>query len=188
MSIQAKEFLAKFLALKEFGHIFRGTNKSLDGQKIGDSILLNKNISTALMEWFDFVLQFNFTIEHIPGKISTAADFFVSIGNEPLRERFPENQGRYSHRTDWGKQWFNRHCTKRTGPSRYHRPTRKYRWKVRILAAWRRVRPYYTKRASSHHCVVFFYANDLHKDTTLAIVAQLNKSSRIFLEQDSDPL
>ena len=32
-----------------------------------------------------------------------------------------------------------------------------------------------------------YYANDLHKDTTIVNIAQLTKSSRIFIEQDSDP-
>ena len=32
-----------------------------------------------------------------------------------------------------------------------------------------------------------FYANDLHKVTTIVNVAQLTKPSRILIEQDSDP-
>ena len=32
-----------------------------------------------------------------------------------------------------------------------------------------------------------YYANDLHKDTTLVNMAQLTKPSRILIEQDSDP-
>ena len=32
-----------------------------------------------------------------------------------------------------------------------------------------------------------YYANDLHKDTTLVNIAQLTKPSRILIEQDSDP-
>ena len=32
-----------------------------------------------------------------------------------------------------------------------------------------------------------YYANDLHKDTTIVNIAQLTKPSRIFIEQDSDP-
>ena len=31
------------------------------------------------------------------------------------------------------------------------------------------------------------YANDLHKDTTIAKIAQSTKPSRILIEQDSDP-
>ena len=32
-----------------------------------------------------------------------------------------------------------------------------------------------------------FYANDLHKDTTIVNKAQLTEPSRILIEQDSDP-
>ena len=32
-----------------------------------------------------------------------------------------------------------------------------------------------------------YYANDLHKDTTIVDIAQLTKPSRILIEQDSDP-
>ena len=31
-----------------------------------------------------------------------------------------------------------------------------------------------------------YYANDLHKDTTIGNIAQLTKPSRILIEQDSD--
>ena len=32
-----------------------------------------------------------------------------------------------------------------------------------------------------------YYANDLHKNTTIVNIAQLTKASRILIEQDSDP-
>ena len=32
-----------------------------------------------------------------------------------------------------------------------------------------------------------YYANDLHKETTIVNIAQLTKPSRILIEQDSDP-
>ena len=32
-----------------------------------------------------------------------------------------------------------------------------------------------------------YYANDPHNDTTIVNIAQLTKTSRIFIEQDSDP-
>ena len=32
-----------------------------------------------------------------------------------------------------------------------------------------------------------YYANDLHKDTSIVNIAQLTKPSRILIEQDSDP-
>ena len=36
--------------------------------------------------------------------------------------------------------------------------------------------------------VSFYYANDLHKETTFVNKAQLTKPSRILIEQDPDPL
>ena len=45
--------------------------------------------------------------------------------------------------------------------------------------------PYLMIHQSSQCCV--FYANDLHKDTTIVNIAQLSKPTRIFIEQDSDP-
>ena len=35
--------------------------------------------------------------------------------------------------------------------------------------------------------VACYYANDLHKDTSVVNIAQLTKPSRILIEQDSDP-
>ena len=35
--------------------------------------------------------------------------------------------------------------------------------------------------------VACYYANDLHKDTTIVNIVHLKKRSRIFIEQDSDP-
>ena len=33
-----------------------------------------------------------------------------------------------------------------------------------------------------------YYANDLHKDTTIVNIAHLTKPSRLLIEQDSDPI
>ena len=61
MSIYAKEIVAIFFACKEFGHIFCGTPKP------------------TLWNAFDFVIQFNFTIAHIPGKNNTAVDYLSCL-------------------------------------------------------------------------------------------------------------
>ena len=47
--------------------------------------------------------------------------------------------------------------------------------------------PYPTSHQSSQSRVLWYYANDLHKDTTIVNIAQLTKLSRILIEQDSDP-
>ena len=53
MSIYAKEFLAKFFAFKEFGHIFWGNPKTghyTDGQQVSHKIFSDKNYSANTME------------------------------------------------------------------------------------------------------------------------------------------
>ena len=47
----------------------------------------------------DYVVQFNFTIAHIPGKMNTAADFLSRLEKDPkekiilkIREDFPKNR------------------------------------------------------------------------------------------------
>ena len=78
MSIYAKEFLAIFYALKEFGHIFWGTPKPitiLTDNKSVTRFFQTKIIPPALWNACDYVIQFNFVIAHIPGKNNTAADY-----------------------------------------------------------------------------------------------------------------
>ena len=82
MSIYAKEFLAIYMAFKEFGHIFWGAIKPV-------IILTNSNLVTrffqtkmnppALWNACDFLLQFNFTVAHIPGRMNTAGVFIPFI-------------------------------------------------------------------------------------------------------------
>ena len=77
MSIYAKEFLAIFFACKEFGHIFWGTLKPvivLTDNKSVTRFLQTKIIPPTLWNACDYVIQFSFTIAHIPGKNNTAAD------------------------------------------------------------------------------------------------------------------
>ena len=53
-----------------------------------------KMIPPTLRNAFDFVLQFNFTIAHIPGKMNTATDFLSRLEMDPkiilkIREDIP---------------------------------------------------------------------------------------------------
>ena len=76
-SIYAKEFLAIFFAFKELGHIFCGTPKPvtiLTENKSVTQFFQTKIIAPTLCNACDYVIQFNFTIAHIPGKNNTAAD------------------------------------------------------------------------------------------------------------------
>ena len=82
MSIYAKEFLAIFFAFKEFGHIFWGTLKPviiLTDNKPVTRFFQTKIIPPTLWNACDYVIQFSFTIAHIPGKNNTAADYLSRL-------------------------------------------------------------------------------------------------------------
>ena len=82
MSIYAKEFLAIFFAFKEFGHIFWGTPKPviiLTDNKSVTRFFQTKIIPPTLWNACDYVMQFSFTIAHIPGKNNTAADYLSRL-------------------------------------------------------------------------------------------------------------
>ena len=82
MSIYAKEFLAIFFAFKEFGHIFWGTPKPviiLTDNKSVTRFFQTKIIPPTLWNACDYVMQFCFTIAHIPGKNNTAADYLSRL-------------------------------------------------------------------------------------------------------------
>ena len=84
MFIYAINFLAIYMAFKEFGHIFWGATKPetiMTDNKSVTRFLRTKMIPPPLWNVCDFVLQFNFTIAHIPGQMNTAADFFISFRN-----------------------------------------------------------------------------------------------------------
>ena len=77
-SIYAKEFLAIFFAFEEFGHIFWGTQKPviiLTDNKSVTRFFQTKIIPPSLWNACDYIIQFNFTIAHTPGKNNTAADY-----------------------------------------------------------------------------------------------------------------
>ena len=82
MSIYAKEFLAIYMAFKEFGHIFWGATKPVivtTDSKSVTRFFQTKMIPPLPWNACDFVLQFNFTIALIPGKMNTAADFLSRL-------------------------------------------------------------------------------------------------------------
>ena len=99
MSIYAKEYLVIYMAFKEFGHIFWGATKPviiMIDSKLVTRFFQTKMIPPPLWNACDFVLQFNFTIAHTPGKMNTAADFLSRLDMDPnekiilkIREDFP---------------------------------------------------------------------------------------------------
>ena len=89
MSIYAKEFLAIYYAFKEFGHIFWGTPKPviiLTDNKLVTRFFQTKIIPLRLWNACDFVIQFNFTVAHIPGKNNTAADYLSRMEMDPTEK------------------------------------------------------------------------------------------------------
>ena len=90
MSIYAKEFLAIYMAFKEFGHIFWGATKRviiMTDSKSVTRFFQTKIIPPPLRNACDFVLQFNFTSAHIPGKMNTAADFLSRLELDPNEKK-----------------------------------------------------------------------------------------------------
>ena len=86
MSIYAKEFLAIYFAFMEYSHILWGSTKPvivLTDNKSVTRFFQTKIIPPALWNACDFVLQFNFTIAHVPGRMNTAADFLSRLDLDP---------------------------------------------------------------------------------------------------------
>ena len=82
LSIYAKDFLANYLAFKEIGHTFWGATKPviiMTDCKSVTGFFQTKRIPPPLWNACDFVLQFNFTFAHIPGKMNNAADFLSRL-------------------------------------------------------------------------------------------------------------
>ena len=68
------------MAFKEFGHIFCGATKTviiMTDSKSVTRFFQTQMIPPPLWNACDFVLQFNFTIAYNPGKMNTAADFYL---------------------------------------------------------------------------------------------------------------
>ena len=81
LSIYAKEFLGAHFAFDSFAHILWGATKPilvLTDSKSLTSFFQAKTIPAPLWNAVDHVLNFNFVLEHVPGRANTAADFFLS--------------------------------------------------------------------------------------------------------------
>ena len=187
MFIYAKEFLAIYMAFKEFGHMFWGATKPviiMTDSKSVTRFFQTKKIPPPLWNACDFVLQFNFTIAHIPGKMNTAADSLSRLEMDPnekvilkIREDIPTKPIEVNIESTGIAQeepvFFD--------PTDQQETTEKELWKRKdeVRNAIPKEPPVIT--------VSCYYADDLHKDTTIVNTAQLTKPSRILIEQDSDP-
>ena len=187
MSIYAKEFLAIYMAFKEFGHIFWGAIKPviiMTDSKSVTRFFQTKMIPPPQWNACDFVLQINFTIAHIPGKMNNAADFLSRLEMDPnekiilkIREDIPtkpievniESTGIAQEETVFFDLTHQLETTEKE--------------------FWKRKEEARNAIPSDPPVITVsrYYANDLHKDTTIVNIAQLTKPSRILIEQDSDP-
>ena len=82
MSIHTKDFLAIYMAFPELAHILWETSKPtivLTDNKSVTRFIQTKAIPPSLWNACDYVLQFNFKIEHITSSINTAADFLSRL-------------------------------------------------------------------------------------------------------------
>ena len=90
MSIYAKEFLAIYMAFKDFGHIVWDAIKPViimtDSRSV-TSFFQTKKFPPPLWNACDFVLQFNFTTARIPGKMNSAADFLSRLEMDPNEKK-----------------------------------------------------------------------------------------------------
>ena len=91
------------MTIKKFGRIFWGAAKPviiMADNKSVTRFFQTKMIPPPIWNACDFLLQFNFTIAHIPGKMNTAADFFISIRNGSKRENNFKSQRRHPNKTN----------------------------------------------------------------------------------------
>ena len=187
MSIYAKDLLAVYMVFKEFGHIFWGAIRPLiimTDSKSVTRFFQTKMILPTLWNASDFVLQFNITIAHIPEKMNTAADFLSRLEMDPnekiiliIREDIPSKPIEVNiESTDIAqeKQVF-------FDPTDQQETTEKELWKLKEEA------PNAIPNDPPVITVSRYYANDLFKDTTIVNITKLTKTSRILIEQDSNP-
>ena len=137
----------------------------------------------------DFVLQFNFTIAHIPGKLNTGADFLSLLEMDldekiilKIREDIQTKTIEVNIESTGNAQkepvFFD--TTDRNGKVNFDN-TEKELWNRKEES--RNTIP----NDPPVITVSCYYAKDLHKDTKTLNIAQLTKPSRILIEQDSDP-
>ena len=175
------------MAFKEFGHTFWAATKPviiMTDSKSVTRFFQTKIIPPQLWNACDFVLQFNFTIAHIPGKMNTAADFLSRLEMDPNEKvilKITEDIPTKPIEVNIESTGIAQDEPVFSDPTDHQETTEKELWK----------RKEETRNAIPNEPLVItvscYYANDLHKDTTFVNIAQLTKPSRIFIEQDSDP-
>ena len=175
------------MAFKEFGHIFWGATKPviiMTDSKSVTRFFQTIMIPQPLWNACDFVLQFVFSIAHIPGKMNTAADFLSQLEidpNEKLILKIREDIPTQPIQVNIESKGIAQEETIFFDPTDQQETTEKDLWKCKDEA----------RNAIANDPPVItvscYYGNDLHKDTSIVNIAQLTKPSRIRIEQDSDP-
>ena len=187
MSIYAKEFLAIFMAFKEFGHIIWAATKPviiMTHSKLVTRFFQTIMILPPLWNACDFVLQFYFTIAHILGKMNTAADFLSRLEidpNEKIIFKTREDNPTKPIEVNIESTGIAQKDSVIFDTTDQQITTEKELWKRKEEA--RNAIPTDPPVIT----VSYYYANDPHKDTTIVNIAQLTKPSRMHIEQDSDP-
>ena len=186
MSINTKEFLATHMTFKEFGHINWVATKPviiMTDSKSVTRFFQTKMIPPPLWNACDFVLQFDFTIAHIPGKMNTAADFSSRLEfdpNEKIISKIREDIATKPIK-------LNIECTgiAEEEPVFFDTTDQQETRKKELWKHKEEVRNAIPTDPPGVR-VSYYYANDLHKDTTIVNIAQLTKPSHILIEQYSD--
>ena len=182
MSVYANEFLTIYMAFKEVGHSVWGATKPviiMTDSKSVTRFFPTKKIPPPLWNACNFVLQFNFTIAHIPGKMNTAADF-----SSPLEMDLKEKM-MLKKREDVPTK-LNEVNIESTGIAQeepvFYDTTDQQETTEKEL--W--IRNEEARNAIPNDPPVItvscYYANDLHKDTTILNIAKLMKPSRILID------
>ena len=175
------------MAFKEFGHIFWGATKPviiMTDSKSVTRFFQTKMIPPPLWNSCDFVLQFKFTIAHIPGKMNTATDYLSSLEmdpNEKITLKIGEDIPTKPIEVNIESTGIAQEGPVFLDTTEQQDTTEKELWKRKEEA----------RNAIPNDPPVIpvscYYANDLHIDTKIVNIAQLTKPSRILIEQDSDP-
>ena len=154
-----------------------------DGKSI-TGLFQNKITPAPLWKACDLVLQFNITSAHFAGKINTAANCSSRLEMYPreniilkIREDIPAEPIEVNIQSTGIMQ---------AEPVLFD-TTDQYDTTEKEL--WKRKNETRSSIPTESPVITVscYYANDLHKDTTIVNIAQLNKPSNILIKQDSDP-
>ena len=187
MSIYAKETSAFHLDFKKFGQIFWGATKSviiMTDSKSVTRFFPTKMIPPLLWIACGFVLQFNFTLAHNPGKMNTAADYLSRLEKDPNVKFLQKSR----------KDIF----TKRIEVNIESRGSAKEKpvffdttdhYETTAKELWKRRQEKRNAIPSEPPVITLssYHANDVHKDTTYVNKIQITKPSGILIEQMFDP-